>query len=476
MSGSGTAGDEPDLVAEARFWREWNTAVFERDHSREEAERIAATLSPDPERLEALLSRARATHALRQSPAALGDDVLVQIHADAGRFFQSRLAQSWVPGYLTERGLDAVLLPTSPWKVGYAPDSWTDLTNHLRSLGYSDDTLLRSGLVCQADSGHVYDRFRNRLMIPLRRADDRVVIAFAGRRALEATDDDGPKYLNSPNTDLYVKGRTLPGLAEGRRALDHGARPVLVEGLTDAMAVSIAAPGTCVGVTACGTALTSEQAALLARTVNLRESGLRIALDADGAGSKAAVRAYAPLSQVTSEITTVTLSEKDPAKLLQHHGRQALKDALTSGTRPLADLVVNAKVEAWQRNGRLESVEAQFGAIRAVGKLIATMPPAEAAEQATRIATLFIRDYGWSPEDANRELIEVVERHVSAASEETRPIRGTVGDELPPQTTDAVRSATAPVKAIASSHQVMCQRYRTASANRAQPGHAQRGD
>jgi hypothetical protein len=175
MAGHGATGDDqPDLAAEARFWREWNTAVFERDHSHEEAAKIAARLSPDPDRLAALVARAETSSALSRPPAASGGGNLVQIHADAGRFFQSQLEGSWVPGYMADRGLDAVFLATSPWKIGYAPKSWTALTDHLRSLAYTDEEMLRSGLVTEGKNGGLRDRFHDRLMIPLRRASDRL--------------------------------------------------------------------------------------------------------------------------------------------------------------------------------------------------------------------------------------------------------------------------------------------------------------
>src|SRR5258707_15359795 len=100
----------------------------------------------------------------------------------------------------------------------------------------------------------------------------------------------------APNTELYVKGHVLADLAEGKRHLDAGAQPVIVEGYTDAWAVSIAAPNRYVGIPLCGTALTGEHVAALARAVDLPERGIRIALDPDTAGQKAAARAYAALS------------------------------------------------------------------------------------------------------------------------------------------------------------------------------------
>jgi DNA primase catalytic core, N-terminal domain len=224
----------PVRVAEARFGREWNTSVYEQAHSPEEAAAIAARVSPDLERVAAMLARAEARTALSGQPPTAGHGELVQIHADAGRFYQSCLPGSWVPGYLAGRGLEAVLLPASPWKIGYAPRSWTALTSHLRELGFSDEAMLRSGLAVPGKDGKPRDMFRDRLMIPIRRPGDRVVIAFVGRRHPDAGDEQGPKYLNSPNTELYVKCHVLPGLAEGQRFLDQGAQPVIVEGVTDA--------------------------------------------------------------------------------------------------------------------------------------------------------------------------------------------------------------------------------------------------
>jgi DNA primase len=112
---------------------------------------------------------------------AIADRDLVQVHATAGKSFQACLRGSWVPDYLAGCGLDAVLLPSSPWRVGYAPATWTALTDHLRRQGYASEVLQASGLVMVGRDGHLYDRFRDRLMIPLRDEDGQA-IAFIGRR------------------------------------------------------------------------------------------------------------------------------------------------------------------------------------------------------------------------------------------------------------------------------------------------------
>jgi DNA primase catalytic core len=433
-------------VAEARFWREWNTSVYEQAHSPEEAAAIAARVSPDPERIAAALARAQARTALtRQSPTARHGE-LVQIHADAGRFYQNCLPGSWVPGYLASRGLGAVLLPASPWKIGYAPRSWTALTSHLREFGYSDEAMLRSGLAVPGKDGKPRDMFHDRLMIPVRRSaerpGDRVVIAFVGRRHPDAGDEQGPKYLNSPNTELYIKGHVLPGLAEGQGFLDQGAQPVIVEGVTDAWAVSIAAPGRYVGLPLCGTALSGEQVAALARAVDLPERGVRIALDPDSAGHKAAIRAYASLSAVDSgDLTAVLLpGGRDPAERLEHEGPAGLRDTLTSSTCPLAEIVVNARMSHWAHGGELRHPEQQLGALRAACQAIVTMPPQEAGAQAFRISRLFTATYGWPRDVVNRELIAAVEHHFEGPGQSIVPKQA----GLPPATASVVTRAAAP--------------------------------
>jgi DNA primase catalytic core len=440
-AGPDPGNGQPDLVSEARFWREWNTSVYERAHSPEEAAAIAASVSPDPERIAAMLARAQAGAALtRPAPAEVHGE-LVQIHADAGRFYQSCLTASWVPGYLASRRLEAVLLPSSPWKIGYAPRSWTALTSHLRSLGHSDEAMLASGLVVSGNEGRPRDMFHDRLMIPVRRPGDRVVIAFAGRRHPDAGDEHGPKYLNSPNTALYAKGHVLAGLAEGQRYLDGGAQPVLVEGFTDAWAVSIAAPGRFTGLPLCGTALSGEQVAALARAVDLPERGVRVAFDPDSAGRQAAIRAYASLSPATSDLTAVTLRDgRDPAQLLQDDGPVALRETLTFSTTPLAEIVVYARMSRWARDGELVHVEQQLGALRAAAQTIATMPPQVAGVQASRICRLFTTTYGWPPEQVNRELIAAVENHFHEPGQPVVPERG----RLPSATASVVGRAAAP--------------------------------
>jgi DNA primase len=364
----------------------------------------------------ATLGRAETTDAVHRPARSARDPELVQIHAEAGRFYQACLAGSWIPGYLASRGLDAALLPTSPWKIGYAPASWTILTEHLRNLGHSDAALLCSGLVVNGKNG-LRDHFHDRLVIPLR-AEDGVVTGFIGRRHPDATDDHGPKYLNSPDTEIFTKSSILAGLAEGRAAFRRGAQPVLVEGPLDAIAVSIAAPGQYTGVSPCGTALTGGQVAALARAVPVADRGVRVALDGDTAGRNAAVRAYSLLAPVTGSPIAVTFPDgRDPAETLEKDGRVSLRNTLASSVRPLADAVVDARMEHWARGRELKFAELQMGALRAGAAAIAAMPADQIGPQAARLCAMFAERYGWKPEEVTREVINAVERYYLAGTQ-----------------------------------------------------------
>jgi DNA primase len=432
MAGSGTPGrgltpdgqpTEADLAKEAEFWREWNADAIARARARGDIP------APDTRRSEAVRRRAETTAAVASRRAGAGDAELVQIHAAAGRFFQAALRGSWVPDYLSDRGLAAALLATSPWKIGYAPAAWTALTDYLRRQGYDPRVMLRSGLVVTGRDGRLHDRFRDRLMIPLRN-ERGIAIAFIGRRHPHGTDDDGPKYLNSPDTDVFVKGRVLAGLAEGRRVLARGAQPVLVEGPLDAIAVSIAAPDQFTGIALCGTSFKPDQAAALSRTVDLPALGIRVCLDGDNAGRSAAVRTYPVLQPVAADITAVILPDgEDPADILRQHGRDGLRDTLATSVCSLADLVVDARIAEQTRGAEDLYTEDQIRAVRAAAKVVVTMLPSDIHPQIKRLCSMFAR-YDWSPETISREVIGSVEDRYEAG--------------LPPATVDLLSAAAAP--------------------------------
>jgi DNA primase len=296
----------------------------------------------------------------------------------AARFFASRLAASWVPGYLAGRGFGDQAL--RPWTVGYAPAGWRSLATHLRDLGYPDAAILAAGLARRTRRGALVDFFRDRAMFGIRWPDG-TLAGFTGR-ARPGAPQPGPVYLNSRTTGLYHKGSLLFGLYEGRRALAAGARPVLVEGPLDAIAVSAA--GRYAGVSPCGTALTPAQVTLLTRASDPGRTGVVVAFDADPAGRRAAVRAYHLLRGVTDHAFTLVLPPgQDPAGFRREHGGRALARRLDASV-PLADLVVDDAVAPFER--WLEFLDGKFGALHAAAPLVAGSPSGQVARQVARLA------------------------------------------------------------------------------------------
>jgi len=309
-------------------------------------------------------------------------DELVELHEQALAYFHDLAEGSWVPGYLDHRGLAVGLEQT--WSVGYAPGRWTALVDHLRQLGGDDDLLLASGLATRARTGRLVDRFRDRLMIPVR-SPVGDVIGFVGRGSPTAHDDRAPRYLNSPETALYRKSQVLYGLAEGDAALQLGGRPVLVEGPLDAIAVTAGTEGRCVGIAACGTAVTGAHIDLLIRHADVRTHGLVVAADDDASGDAAAARLLPLLSERHITATAAVLPPgSDPSDVLLRHGSAVLTTALLDQARPLADVVIDRRLAAW--SDRLPGVEGRVAAVRAIAPLIVALAPGEIVRQAERVA------------------------------------------------------------------------------------------
>ena len=295
----------------------------------------------------------------------------------AARFFAARLAASWVPGYLAGRGFGEQAL--RPWTVGYAPAAWHALADsparsRLRRRRHRGR---RAGPADQARRAHRLLQGPGHVRDPLAGRDARRL-----HRTRPPRRPARPAYLNSRTTGLYRKGSLLFGLYEGRRALAAGARPVLVEGPLDAIAVSAA--GRYAGVSPCGTALTSAQVALLARACDLRRAGVVVAFDADRAGRQAAVRAFHLLRAVTDHAVAAVLpAGQDPAGFRREHGGRALAGRLDASV-PLADLVVDETVTPFER--WLAFPDGKFAALHAAAPLVAGLPAGQVARQVARLA------------------------------------------------------------------------------------------
>jgi len=324
---------------------------------------------------------------LRDSEAAPDDEVADatgrsrEALAAAQAFFTDKAAGSWVPGYLASRGLD-------PAAAGYAPGR-TTLVDHLRGQGFSDQEMLAAGLARHSDRG-VYDFFRNRLTVPYTDPDGQVV-GFMTRKPPGDTNDRNPKYLNSPESELFHK-RVMPfGLdTEAVAALRGGADVVLVEGPMDAMAVNTATGRRgLVAVATGGTALTAEHLATLDAVAPLADRQVIVVMDNDPAGDTAAVAARAVMTKagIDQPVTVAPLPVKDAAQMLQDHGPDALRAAMAD-RRPLEDLVVDRieKVHSAHRPQDVGRIEARLGVLDSAAPHVAAMTAEQQHRQTLRLA------------------------------------------------------------------------------------------
>jgi len=324
----------------------------------------------------------------RRAASPVPADEIARAHASAAEFFRSQLPGSWVPGYLASRGFSPAV--QDHWQAGYAPAAWDALISHLRAAGYTDTVIEAAGLARRSRRGTLIDTFRDRAMLPIRSTEG-VIIAFIGR-APEHAEPGIPRYLNSPATSMYDKSQVLFGLWEARDPLTRGARPVIVEGPLDAIAVTTAGHGRYAGVAPCGVALTGHHVALLSRAADLRATGVSVAFDPDEAGRRAAVRACHLLAPVTEKMAAVIFpAGQDPAKILASAGPSTLARILETQRRPLPDLVIDDVIHHW--GNRLRHPEGQLGALRTAAPLIASLPPAHIARQVDRLAVLLRLDH-----------------------------------------------------------------------------------
>jgi DNA primase len=357
-------------------------------------------------------------------PAAPAEEI-TRVHESAATFFRSQMPGSWVPGYLASRGLTPDVQEN--WQTGYAPAAWDALTSHLRAQGHRDAVIEAAGLARRSRRNTLIDTFRDRAMLPIHSADG-AIVAFIGRAAGQAAPGT-PKYLNSPSTSVYDKGEVLFGLWQAREALTHGARPVIVEGPFDAIAVTTAGRHRYAGVASCGTALTRHQVAALAQATDLPAAGVLVAFDPDNAGRRAAVHAYHLLVPHTAKLATVTLpAGHDPAHVLASSGPADLAAALTGNTRPLPDLVINTEVAHWSR--WLRHPEGQINALRAAAFLIAAMPADHVARQVARLAAILKLDHA-----------TVTEAVTDALTEQIHHPRGRPGRDSPYSPQQAIEKA-----------------------------------
>jgi DNA primase len=322
-----------------------------------------------PEAVERLAARAGIELRYEQGGTVPGQEHsqrrrLLAAHQAAADFYAERLhAPPAAPAraFLAERGFE--LADAERFGAGYAPAEWEALTRHLRGRGFTDAELLLSGLASQGRRGPV-DRFRGRLLWPIRDLTGEV-IAF-GARKLDP-EDNGPKYLNTPETPLFKKSSVLYGADLAKREIAQQRRVVIVEGYTDVMACHLA--DVPVAVATCGTSFGDGHVKVLRRLLmdaDQFRGEVVFTFDGDAAGQRAVLRAFDLEERfVTQTFVAVQPDGLDPCDLRCKHGDGAVRD-LVARRVPVFEFAIRSELAKYN----LDTNEGKLAALDAAARII----------------------------------------------------------------------------------------------------------
>ena len=299
---------------------------------------------------------------------------VLAINRDAARYFYDQLNKPTPEAALAReywrkrRGLSDNTIRR--FGLGYAPDSYSDLLHYLKGRGYNEEELLESGLVRRSEKGNLYNLFRHRMITPI--IDLRGnVIAFGGR----VLDDSKPKYINSPETVVYKKSRTLFALNIAKRSTSR--RYILCEGYMDV--ISMHQAGFDTAVCACGTALTPEQVKLIGEYAD----EVILSYDSDEAGQKAAARSLELFAPSPARVSVLNIPDaKDPDEFIKKFGRDRF-EMLLNGTANATEFKlakIRAKYDIATDKGRLDYIK------EALALLAGHISPTEREVYAGRLA------------------------------------------------------------------------------------------
>lgn len=308
---------------------------------------------------------------------------LRRVHEMAQTFFHNCLTKTHygeaAKAYLAGRGIDGSVVEA--FGIGCAPPAWDKLSVAFQKRGVAPDLLEESGLAAKRQKGAgYYDRFRDRVIIPIRDARGRVV-AFGGRTLGEGE----PKYLNSPETVIFNKRRLLFGLDRAHRAISRAGFAIVVEGYMDA--ISVAAAGIENVVASLGTAFTAEQAKLLLRYA----PELRFCYDSDAAGQEATLRALAVARTTGAAVKVMRVPDgKDPDEYIRKHGKDAFQK-LIEAALPFVEYRMMRVLEAADKG----SLQGRLDALAALLPVLAEVrSPAELGSYIVRTARELTLDEG----------------------------------------------------------------------------------
>lgn len=289
---------------------------------------------------------------------------LLDAHKIAAEFFQKNLytpAAVEAQKFLGARGFDPAA--TQKFGVGFAPRGWDNLLKYLMNKGFTTEELRETGMFSEGQRG-LYDRFRGRIIWPIRNITGET-IGFGARRLFD--DDQGPKYLNTPETALYKKSQVLYGLDMAKRPIAKKKQIVVVEGYTDVMAAQLAGVDTAVAT--CGTAFGTDHIKIVRRLISDDGTGGEVifTFDGDAAGQKAALAAFSEDQRfVAQTFVAVAKDGMDPCDLRLARGDAAVRSLIAS-RRPLFEFAIDATLA----NYDLGTLEGRVRGMRAIAPIIA---------------------------------------------------------------------------------------------------------
>lgn len=298
------------------------------------------------------------------APETSGRTRLYAANTAAAEWFRSQLASPEADAgrrFLGERGFDAGA--AAHFGIGYAPKGWNGLRDALKSQGFTDEEMLAAGLLSQGQRG-AYDRFRGRVVWPIRDITGQT-IGFGARRLFD--DDQGPKYLNTPETPIYKKTQVLYGLDLAKKSITRDHRVVVVEGYTDVMACHLA--GVTTAIATCGTAFASDHISVLRRVMGDDSASGEVVFtfDPDAAGQKAALRAFGEEKRFAAQTyVAVAPDGLDPCDLRLARGDGAVR-TLIETKAPMFEFVIDQRLAGFD----LSTVEGRVGALRAAAPIVA---------------------------------------------------------------------------------------------------------
>jgi DNA primase len=343
---------------------------------------------------------------------------LVAANNAAAIFYQEQIqlpAAQHGRDFLTKRGFDRDAAKS--FNVGYAPDEWDGLYKHLKGQGFSDEELTLAGLIKEGSKGQI-DRYRNRLIWPVKDISGDVV-GFGARKLASDEVDQGPKYLNSPETPIYKKNQILYGLDISKKEIAKSRQVVIVEGYTDVMAAHLA--GVTTAVATCGTAFGDEHIRIIRRLLmdaDAFRGEVIFTFDGDAAGQKAALRAFEDDQKfVAQTFVAVEPNGMDPCELRQAHGDDAVRNLIARRV-PLFEFAIKSVIASYD----VKAAEGRVNALNQVAPLIGKIRDASLRPEYVRLLA------GWLGMEV--DVVSAAIKKSSKAGENQAPVKINLTDPI----------------------------------------------